>query len=316
MAGNTSVVVNALIDNIDQVIRGKREQIRLALCCLLTEGHLLLDDVPGTGKTLLAKSIANSVAGTWKRVQFTPDLLPTDITGVMVFDQRSGQFNFREGPVFTNVLIGDEINRGSPKTQSALLEVMEERQVTSDGVSRPVPRPFFVIATQNPRDFQGTFPLPDVQLDRFSMRLSLGYADRDTEISILETFSRTHRDDELEPVTDTEELDSIIAEIDGLSVAHMIHDYIVQIATVTRSHPDLRLGVSTRGTLALLRVARAFAATDERDFVTPDDVKTLVGPVFGHRVQLTAEAELRGQTAESLLADITDSVPVPRTSGG
>lgn len=316
MAGNTSVVVNALIDNIDQVIRGKREQIRLALCCLLTEGHLLLDDVPGTGKTLLAKSIANSVAGTWKRVQFTPDLLPTDITGVMVFDQRSGQFNFREGPVFTNVMIGDEINRGSPKTQSALLEVMEERQVTSDGVSRPVPRPFFVIATQNPRDFQGTFPLPDVQLDRFSMRLRLGYADRDTEISILETFSRTQRDDELEPVTDTEELDSIIAEIDGLSVAHMIHDYIVQIATATRSHPDLRLGVSTRGTLALLRIARAYAATDERDFVTPDDVKTLVGPVFGHRVQLTGEAELRGQSAESLLADITDSVPVPRTSGG
>jgi MoxR-like ATPase len=316
VAGNTSVVVNALIDNIDQVIRGKRAEIRLALCCLLTEGHLLLDDVPGTGKTLLAKSIANSIAGTWKRVQFTPDLLPTDITGVMVFDQRSGHFNFREGPVFTNVMIGDEINRGSPKTQSALLEVMEERQVTADGVSRPVPRPFFVIATQNPRDFQGTFPLPDVQLDRFSMRLSLGYADKDTEVSILETFSRTQRDDELEPVTDTAELDAIIAEIDGLSVAHMVHEYIVAIAAATRSHPDLRLGVSTRGTLALLRVARAFAATDERDFVTPDDVKTLVGPVFGHRVQLTAEAELRGQTAQSLLADITDSVPVPRTSGG
>ncbi len=316
MAGNTSVVVNALTDNIDQVIRGKRAEIRLALCCLLTEGHLLLDDVPGTGKTLLAKSIANSIAGTWTRVQFTPDLLPTDITGVMVFDQRSGQFNFREGPVFTNVLIGDEINRGSPKTQSALLEVMEERQVTSDGVSRPVPRPFFVIATQNPRDFQGTFPLPDVQLDRFSMRLSLGYADHHTEVSILETFSRSQHDNELEPVTDTDELDSIIAEIDGLSVAHTVHDYIVRIAAATRSHPDLRLGVSTRGTLALLRIARAYAASDERDFVTPDDVKALVGPVFGHRVQLTAEAELRGQTSPSLLADITDSVPVPRTSGG
>lgn len=309
------MVVNALIDNVDQVIRGKRAEIRLALCCLLTEGHLLLDDVPGTGKTSMAKAIANSIAGGWKRVQFTPDLLPTDITGVMVFDQRSGQFNFREGPVFTNVMIGDEINRGSPKTQSALLEVMEERQVTLDGTTRPVPRPFFVIATQNPRDFQGTFPLPDVQLDRFAMRLSLGYADADTEISILESFSRTRRDDELEPVTDMVELDQVIDEIDQLTVAHSINEYIVQIAAATRRHPDLRLGVSTRGTLSLLRIARAFAATDDRDFVTPDDVKALVAPVFGHRVQLSAEADLRGVTVETLMAEVTESVPVPRTSG-
>lgn len=216
---------------------------------------------------------------------------------------------------FTNVLIGDEINRGSPKTQSALLEVMEERQVTSDGVTRPVPRPFFVIATQNPRDFQGTFPLPDVQLDRFAMRLSLGYVDSDTERSILENFTRNRRDDELAPVTDTDELDATIAEIDKVVVAPTINDYIVQIANATRIHPDLRLGVSTRGTLALMRITRAFAATDERDFVTPDDVKALVAPVLGHRIQLSPEAELRGQNAESLLADITDSVPVPRVSG-
>ncbi|MEM9039374.1 MAG: MoxR family ATPase [Actinomycetota bacterium] len=315
MAGNTSVVINALIDNIDTVVRGKRDRIRFALCCLLTEGHLLLDDVPGTGKTSLAKAISNSIAGTWKRVQFTPDLLPADITGVMVYDQRAGVFSFREGPVFTNVLIGDEINRGSPKTQSALLEVMEERQVTSDGTTRLVPRPFFVIATQNPRDFQGTFPLPDVQLDRFSMRLSLGYADLDTEVAILERFERSQRDDELEPVTDTDELDKVIGEIDAIPVARMVHDYIVRLATATRQHPDLRLGVSTRGTLSLLRVARAYAATDDRDFVTPDDIKDLVGPVFGHRIALTAEAELRGHSVDSLLADITDSVPVPRTSG-
>jgi MoxR-like ATPase len=316
MADQVATVFHALIDNVESIVRGKAEAIRLALCCLLTEGHLLIDDVPGTGKTSMAKAIAGSIAGSWKRVQFTPDLLPSDVTGVMVFDQRTSSFSFRQGPVFTNVLIGDEINRASPKTQSALLEVMEERQVTADGVPHLVPRPFFVIATQNPRDFHGTFPLPDVQLDRFAMKLSLGYADQVTEVLVLESYQRDLRDRGVPAVTNATQLEQLIGAIEQTEVVHSINDYIVRLANATRVHPDLRLGVSTRGTLSLMRVAKAYAASEQRGYVTPDDVKSLIEPVFGHRISLSSEAELRGVRSEQVLAEIVDEVAVPRHREG
>ena len=289
MQGEISGVVHALIRNIDTAVRGKSHEIRMAVCCLLTEGHLLLDDVPGTGKTTLAKSIAGSISGTWKRVQFTPDLLPSDITGVMIYDQANSSFRFREGPVFANVLIGDEINRGSPKTQSALLEVMEERQVTSDGVTHLVPRPFFVIATQNPKDFQGTFPLPDVQLDRFTMRLNLGYTDHNTEVRLLEEYHRHQRDVPISAVTDAEQMESVIDAVDKVGCRE------ASTTTSSGSRPPPGL-IRTCGS-GCRRVAPwpccappAWAATAERDFVTPDDVQDVASVVCSHRIALDARS--------------------------
>jgi MoxR-like ATPase len=302
----------ALEVNVARVLRGKPEAIRFAISCLLAEGHLLIEDRPGTGKTSLAKAMAASIGGSVRRVQFTPDLLPTDITGVSVFDPRTASFSYREGPVFTNILVADEINRASPKTQAALLEVMEERQVTAEGLSRPVPRPFMVIATQNPLDFQGTYPLPEVQLDRFAMKLSLGYASREVELDIMSGLVQSHAQPEVEVVLDQRSVVALISHLETVEVSTPVREYMADLVQATRVDADLRLGVSTRGTLTLLGIARAFAVGSGRDYVTPDDIKALAPSVWSHRMAVTADAELEGITEQQVLADILDRVPVPR----
>jgi MoxR-like ATPase len=303
-----------LASNIARVVRGKDATIRSALICVLAEGHLLIEDVPGVGKTSLARAIAASISLTWNRIQFTPDLLPTDITGVAVYDQQRSTFEFRPGPVFANLVIADEINRASPKTQSALLEVMEERTVTTDATVYQVPRPFVVIATQNPIDLEGTYSLPEAQLDRFLMRISIGYPSAEAEAQIL----RSERDRptvvSLSPVTTGEELTTMIEFIKrSVEVAPALEKYIVDICAATRNAADVRLGASPRGALALLRAARVSAAADGRPFVTPDDVKAMAEPTLAHRIILRPDADVAGRRAEHVVARALQIVPVPRT---
>ena len=298
---------------VERAIKGKSTAVRLAITCFFAGGHLLIEDVPGTGKTSLAKSLAAAVAGNWHRVQFTPDLLPSDITGVSVWDESARRFDFREGPVFSNVVLADEINRASPKTQSALLEVMEENQVTVDGVGRPVPTPFLVVATQNPIDLEGTYQLPEAQLDRFLMRITIGHPDLDTETEIL--AGRTVGSPPVpRAVTNVEEVSWLRQVASTVYTAPELVRYIALLAKATREHEALRLGISTRGSLALLRCAQAFAAGHGRHFVVPDDVKTVAGPVLTHRLVLTAAAEVRGASAADVLAEVIRSVPVPAVS--
>jgi MoxR-like ATPase len=305
----------AITDNIERVIQGKRPTIELTAVCLLSGGHALIEDVPGVGKTLLAKSLARSIDCTFQRIQFTPDLLPSDVTGVSVWDRDAAAFVFRPGPVFANVVLGDEINRASPKTQSALLEAMEERQVTVDGTTRSLDAPFIVLATQNPIEHEGTYPLPEAQLDRFMMRLSMGYPSRDKELEMLDTHGDHSTYDDLKPVVHAEDIMRMADITRRIHVAPPIKGYLVDLAERSRQDPDLLLGASPRATLNLQRAARTRAAVEGREYVTPDDVLAMLGPVLNHRLILRPEAQMRGVGVSDVVTGLGKGVDVPGTRG-
>ena len=296
---------------VETVISGKPEAIKLAMTVLLAEGHVLIEDVPGVGKTLLAKALARSIDCSVRRIQFTPDLLPGDLTGVSAFNQELREFEFKPGPIFANIVLGDEINRASPKTQSALLECMEERQVTVDGATYPLELPFMVIATQNPIEMEGTYPLPEAQRDRFTARIAIGYPDQLSELAMLDSHGSSSPLDELEPVAHASDIRALIVAVRGVHVAQAIRQYVISLVSATRSSPELRLGASPRATLHLLRASRAYAALDGRDFVIPDDVQTLAGPVLAHRLLPTPEALVGHEPPEQVLARIVERLPLP-----
>ena len=302
---------DAITGNIARIVQGKKDAIDLAVSCLLAEGHLLIEDVPGVGKTSLAKAMALSVHCTWKRVQFTPDLLPADLVGVSIFQRSTESFVFQRGPLFANIVLADEINRASPKTQSALLEAMEERQVSADGASHVLPEPFMVIATQNPVEQEGTYRLPESQLDRFLMRLSLGYPDRDAELAIVQTHGTNTAIADLQAVVTTDEVMALIDAVRTVHLALTLQGYMVDLAEASRRHPALLLGLSPRATLQLSRATRARAASQGREYATPDDVKAVAEPVLSHRVMLRPDAMSRGVTGISVIREIVSSVPVP-----
>jgi MoxR-like ATPase len=301
----------AVVANVGLVLQGKDDAIRLALVCLLAEGHLLIEDVPGVGKTSLAKALAASVDLSWHRIQFTPDLLPSDVTGVVVYNRANSTFDFRPGGIFANIVLGDEINRASPKTQSALLEAMEERQVTVDATTYPLDPPFMVIATQNPVEHEGTYPLPESQLDRFLMRIEMGYPDRSAEVTMLDTHGADNAVEALLPVASAPDISAMVSLVRQIHMAPVLKGYIVDVANATRRHPAVALGASPRASLALQRASRSLAASVGREYVVPDDLKTLVEPVLGHRLGLTPEAQLSGITPMQILSEVLSSVPVP-----
>jgi len=304
-------VARRLRENIQKVIIGKDEMIELTLVAVICEGHLLLEDVPGIGKTTLARALSASLGCTFRRIQFTPDLLPSDVTGLNWFNQKEQAFEFRPGPIISHVVLADEINRATPRTQSALLEAMQERQITVDGVTRRLPRPFLVMATQNPVELEGTFPLPEAQVDRFQLRVALGYPTQEEENAILERFRATDPLPDLEAVTNPEEILQLQAERREIRVEKSVRDYIVRVARATRKHPEIELGASPRASLALYWASQAWAGIQGRDFVLPDDVKFMAPHVLTHRLIISPQAQLRGRLPQELVADIVDAVPVP-----
>ncbi|MCC7162483.1 MAG: MoxR family ATPase [Anaerolineae bacterium] len=297
--------------NVERVIIGKRREVELALIALLCQGHVLIEDVPGTGKTMLARSIAKSLGCTFRRIQFTPDMLPTDVTGTSIFNQQTREFEFRPGPIIAQVVLTDEINRATPKTQSALLEAMEERQVTVDGVTHLLPTPFLVLATQNPIEYEGTFPLPEAQLDRFMMRIHLGYPNSPEEVQMLDSQQRVHPIENVRQVVSAQDLIGAQQAVREVYVDRLIKEYIVAIVEATRRHPDVYLGASPRGSLALLKTTQAKAAMRGRDFVAPDDVKELSDATLAHRLILSPAARLKHIDARGIVSEIVNSVPVP-----
>ena len=304
-------LANRVLSNVSQVIVGKDQEIRQTLLALLCEGHLLIEDVPGVGKTMLARSIARSIGCTFRRIQFTPDMLPSDVTGVSVFNQKSMEFEFRPGPVMAQIVLTDEINRATPKTQSALLEAMEERQVTVDGVTRKMARPFLVLATQNPIEYEGTFPLPEAQVDRFMIRIRLGYPNKAQEIDVLSRQSDHHPIEDLDQVVSLAELLAAQDAIKQVYADDLVKEYIVDLVTATRNHADIYLGASPRGSLALFKTTRAWAALQGRDYVLPDDVKMLAEPTLAHRLIVSPSARIKNVDPSQIIGDILKSVPVP-----
>ena len=311
---DSQTLADSLIENIGRVIVGKRETVEQALVALISGGHVLIEDVPGVGKTMLVRSIATSTGCDYRRMQFTPDLLPSDVTGASVFNQKTGDFEFRPGPIMAQIVLADEINRATPKTQSALLEAMGEQQVTVEGITRKLPNPFMVLATQNPIEYEGTFPLPEAQLDRFFMRISLGYPDAEQEVAIMERREHVDPIDELQPVCTPDDITNLQARADDVYIDVLVKQYIVELANTTRQHPEAALGVSPRASINLMKGGKALAMLHNRDYVIPDDIKAIATATLAHRILLTPSARMREVTQETVIADVLDQVSVPGAS--